>query len=112
MSIVDSPLTVVIIGAGIGGLALAIGLLKQNVKCIIYEGAAGFDAIGAGIGLGPNALRAMALMDAKFAKMYEEVKVGNTSPDRVHEQFEILRTEEGFGITDEHVKSTPLASRS
>lgn len=97
----EQSFSVAIIGAGIGGLALAIGLLKQNVHCIVYEGAPKFDAVGAGIGLGPNALRAMELMDETFAKMYDEVKVGNTSPSRVHEQFEILGTETGFGITDE-----------
>lgn len=97
----ETPFSVAIIGAGIGGLALAIGLLKLNVRCTVFEGAAKFDAVGAGIGLGPNALRAMQLMDEKFAKMYDEVKVGNASPERLHEQFEILATEEGFGITED-----------
>jgi salicylate hydroxylase len=97
----DPPFSVAIIGAGIGGLALAIGLVKQNVKCTVYEAAAKFDAVGAGIGLGPNALRAMELMDAKFAQRYDEVKVGNKSPERQHEQFEILGTEPGFGISED-----------
>jgi salicylate hydroxylase len=95
----QEAVSIAIIGSGIGGLALAIGLLKQNTPCKIYEAAARFDAVGAGIGLGPNALRAMELMDEKFAKMYDEIKVGNTSPDRLHEQIEILRAGEGFGIT-------------
>jgi salicylate hydroxylase len=90
--------SIAIIGSGIGGLALAIGLLKQNVQCTIYEAAQKFDAVGAGIGLGPNALRSMQMMDEKFAKMYDEVKVGNTSPLRVHEQFEVLGAEEGLGV--------------
>lgn len=77
---------------------MAIGLLKQNVQCTIYEGAPRFDAVGAGIGLGPNALKAMHLMDEKFAEMYDEVKVGNTSTARLHEQFEILGAEEGLGV--------------
>jgi salicylate hydroxylase len=93
----DPPISIALIGAGIGGLALAIGLVKQNVQCTIFESAPRFDAVGAGIGLGPNALRAMELMDEKFAKMYDEIKVGNTSPGRVHEQFEILGAEEGLG---------------
>ncbi|KIW00217.1 uncharacterized protein PV09_08257 [Verruconis gallopava] len=101
MSIDDQPISVVIIGAGIGGLALAIGLLKQNVKFTVYEAAPKFDAVGAGIGLGPNALRAMELMDPTFASKYNKVKVGNTTPERKNEQFEILGTQEGFGITDE-----------
>ncbi|KAE9368316.1 putative salicylate hydroxylase [Stipitochalara longipes BDJ] len=91
------PFTLAILGAGIGGLALSIGLRKQNVHCTIYEAAPKFDAVGAGIGLGPNALKAMELMDPTFAKMYDEIKVGNTSKKRQHEQIEILGAEEGFG---------------
>jgi salicylate hydroxylase len=91
------PITIAIIGSGIGGLALAIGLNKQdNVQYIILESAPRFDAVGAGIGLGPNALRAMELMDSKFRSMYDKIKVGNTDPKRLNEQFEILGAEEGF----------------
>jgi salicylate hydroxylase len=95
------PFSLAIIGPGIGGLALAIGLRKQNVAVTIYEAAARFDAVGVGIGLGPNELKAMELMDETFARKYDAVKVGNTSPEKVHEQIEILSAEESFGITDE-----------
>ncbi|EQL28060.1 hypothetical protein BDFG_09156 [Blastomyces dermatitidis ATCC 26199] len=96
----DPSFTIAIIGAGIAGLALAIGLRKQNVSYKIYEAALQFDAIGAGIGMGPNALRAMELMDAHFAKMYDKIKVGNACHDRLHEQFEILSVAQGFGAVD------------
>jgi salicylate hydroxylase len=98
MESVKPAISIAIIGSGIGGLALAIGLLKQNVDCTIYEAAPRFDAVGAGIGLGPNALKAMELMDEKFAKLYDDIKVGNTSPERVHEQIEILGAEEELGM--------------
>lgn len=52
-----SPINVAIIGAGIGGLALAIGLLRQNVPYTLYESAAAYSMVGAGVGLGPNAQR-------------------------------------------------------
>lgn len=100
MGSILEPVSIAIIGSGIGGLSLAIGLLKQKIPCTVYEGAPRFDAVGAGIGMGPNALRAMELMDEKFAKMYDDIKVGNTSPERFHEQFEILGAEEGLGITE------------
>lgn len=67
------------------------------MPCTIYEAAPKFDAVGAGIGLGPNALKAMELMDPKFAALYDEIKVGNTSPERKNEQIEILGAWEGFG---------------
>jgi len=55
-----------------------------------------FDTVQAGIGLGANALKAMELMDEKFAKLYDQIKFGNPSTERVHEQIEILAAEEGF----------------
>ena len=97
MGSTHQPVSLAILGAGIGGLALSIGLRKLGVPNVVYEAAAKFDAVGAGIGLGPNALKAMELMDPTFAQMYDEVKVGNTSPAKVHEQIEILGAEEGFG---------------
>jgi salicylate hydroxylase len=52
MGSVKQPCSTAIIGAGIGGIALAIGLLKQGVSCTIYEAAPKFDAVGAGEGFG------------------------------------------------------------
>lgn len=88
---------IAIIGSGIGGLALAIGLLSFPISLTIYEAAPKFDAVGAGIGLGPNALKAISLMSPEFAALYDEIKVGNTNPEKSHEQIEILGAEEGFG---------------
>ncbi|EEH03279.1 mannitol 1-phosphate dehydrogenase [Histoplasma capsulatum G186AR] len=98
----DPSFSIAIIGASIAGLALAIGLRKQNAACryTIYEAAPQFDAVGAGIWIGPNALRAMELMDAGFAELYGRIKVGNACGDRRHEQFEILSAAQGFGALD------------
>lgn len=46
---------VIIIGAGIGGLTLAIALQQSNVAYEIYDAAPGNKAVGAGIMLGTNA---------------------------------------------------------
>ncbi|KAJ3488182.1 hypothetical protein NLI96_g3021 [Meripilus lineatus] len=48
---------VAIIGGGICGLACALTLAKQGVTVQIYEAASAFGEIGAGIGIGPNAIR-------------------------------------------------------
>jgi salicylate hydroxylase/6-hydroxynicotinate 3-monooxygenase len=48
-----------IIGAGIGGLALAGFLSRQGVKLTLYEQARNFQRIGAGIQMSPNAVRVL-----------------------------------------------------
>lgn len=57
------PFTIAIVGGGIGGLTLAIGLLRKGISIQIYESALTFAEIGAGIAFGPNAIRSMALID-------------------------------------------------
>lgn len=48
-----------IIGGGIGGLATAVGLKKIGIKTHIYEQASSFKPLGAGIGIGSNAMLAL-----------------------------------------------------
>lgn len=48
---------VIIIGAGIGGLTLAIALQQRNITYEIYDAAPGNKAVGAGIMLGTNAMK-------------------------------------------------------
>lgn len=50
---------VVIVGGGVAGLALALGLRRQNVDFVVLEQAPKFEAVGAGIQLSPNATRAL-----------------------------------------------------
>ncbi|RDW85248.1 hypothetical protein BP6252_02838 [Coleophoma cylindrospora] len=93
----SNPLNIAIIGAGIGGLALAIGLLRQNVPYTLYEAAAEYSTIGAGVGLGPNALRAMDMIDPRFRALYEDISSGNLTPNKNHVMMDALLIEEGFG---------------
>ena len=66
------PLTIAIAGGGIGGLAFAIGLLRQNVPFHLYEAAHEFAEVGAGVSFGPNSLRAMTLIDPAITKGYNK----------------------------------------
>ncbi|HEY5899178.1 MAG TPA: flavin-dependent oxidoreductase [Burkholderiales bacterium] len=50
---------VLIIGAGIGGLALALELDRQRIACRIFESAPGIKAVGVGINLLPHATRVL-----------------------------------------------------
>ena len=53
-------LNIAIVGAGIAGLAAAVGLQKHpNVEVRIYERATKLEEIGASIALGPNGLRTL-----------------------------------------------------
>ena len=46
-------------GAGIGGLATAIGLLRDGHRVVVFEQTAKFARVGADINLTPNAVRAL-----------------------------------------------------
>ena len=48
-----------IIGAGIGGLTLALGLLRQGRKVKIYEQADELGEVGAGLSISPNATKGL-----------------------------------------------------
>lgn len=58
-----------IVGGGPAGLMLALGLKKYNVHCTVYEAAQSFREIGAGLALGPNAMRAMRLFEPDMAPL-------------------------------------------
>lgn len=65
--------TVAIVGGGIGGLTLAIGLLRRNVPVRIYEAAAAFGEVGLGLSIGPAAHRAMPLIDPQIREIYDSL---------------------------------------
>lgn len=50
---------IVIIGGGIGGLCAAVTLQKQGFSVNVYETAPTFQPVGAGIGIGSNAMQAL-----------------------------------------------------
>ncbi len=53
----QQKLSVAIVGAGIGGLAVAAALRKYFIEPVIYEQAEAFTRVGAGIQQSPNALK-------------------------------------------------------
>ena len=56
--------TVLIAGAGIGGLAAAIALARENFRVIVFERSEAPETSGAGIQLSPNATRALISLGA------------------------------------------------
>ncbi|KAF7591842.1 hypothetical protein BBP40_001039 [Aspergillus hancockii] len=65
--------TVTIVGGGIGGLVLAVGLLRRKVPVRIYEAAPAFAEIGLGLSIGPAAHRAMPLIDPQIREIYDSL---------------------------------------
>ena len=83
-NIVDSTekfISIAIIGGGIGGLCLALGLLKQShLDVQVYEAAHTFSEIGAGIGIGINAARALEIIGPAAKQALEKQSTGNLGP--------------------------------
>lgn len=68
------PFRIALIGGGIGGLATLLGILNNTSRSVIiphlYEAASQFSEIGAGVAFGPNAVRAMKLLDPELQTAY------------------------------------------
>jgi salicylate hydroxylase len=73
----DSPF--LIVGGGIAGLAASLGLASAGRPSIILEKASGFEAVGAGLQLGPNAVHALQKLGA-----WDAVAPHCVSPNEIH----------------------------
>ena len=94
-------LKVAIAGGGIGGLAAALALSHSGHQVELFEKAATFDEVGAGIQLGPNATRllhAWGLKDALLACSF--------SPQRLQ-----VRSAVSSGILGELELGSAMAAR-
>jgi salicylate hydroxylase len=71
------PLRLAIIGGGIGGLSLLLGILhhcsRRTVLPHLFESAPAFSEIGAGVGFGPNSVRAMRVISPQLWESYDRI---------------------------------------
>ncbi|TVY82723.1 6-methylsalicylic acid decarboxylase atA [Lachnellula suecica] len=86
MSSNKQPISIAIIGAGIAGITLAIALSERNpeIELKIFESRLRFSEISAGVGFGPNAVKAMGLISPRITEAYNKVKTTNLWPDKSH----------------------------
>jgi salicylate hydroxylase len=78
MSNPNSNISIAICGGGIGGLSLAIGLLRHpHLSVHIYESTPAFAEVGAGVSFGPNAMRAMKLINPSILHGYDRRRTEN-----------------------------------
>src|ERR1700716_3354532 len=82
------PRTVVIAGAGIGGLTAALAIARQGFRVSVLEAAERLEEVGAGIQLSPNASRILIGLGlgerlAPHVVVPQELKVMNAASGRV-----------------------------
>jgi len=58
----NGQVTIAIIGAGMGGLAAAAALRRAGINITVYEQAAQFARLGAGIQIGCNAMHVLRVL--------------------------------------------------
>jgi salicylate hydroxylase len=81
---------IAVIGAGIGGLAAACALRDKGFEVEVYERAAELGEVGAGLQLGPNAvkvLRALGVEERLRPLACEPTNIVSVAWDDAHERF-------------------------
>lgn len=80
---VEKSVSVAIVGGGITGVVLTIALLKHcpGINVTLYESAAGFEEIGAGVGFQPNAVRIMDDIDPRITAAFRKCIKGNVQEE-------------------------------
>jgi salicylate hydroxylase len=84
-----------IIGGGIAGLTLAIALNHRGVPIMLYESAAHFGEIGAGVSFGPNAVHAMEALHPGVYQAFENVCTRNGWESKKDVWFDYVDGTEG-----------------
>src|SRR3954470_7689167 len=59
------PLRIVIVGGGIGGLTAAVALRQRGFEVEVHERSAKLEEVGAGLQVGPNAVKVLYALDLK-----------------------------------------------
>jgi 6-hydroxynicotinate 3-monooxygenase len=99
----QSRLRVAVVGAGIGGLAVAAALRRNGIDVTIYEQATAFARVGAGIQVSPNAVRVLRGLDIEErirARAFQPRHWKNRASDTGETRFDFIlgkEAEERYG---------------
>jgi salicylate hydroxylase len=124
---VTSSRTVVVAGAGIGGLTAAIALAQRGFRVAVIEQAERLEAVGAGIQLSPNASRvliglglgerlaphivapqALNVMNARTGKVLARAALGDNATKRYGAPYWVIHRGDLHTVLRETVEATPL----
>lgn len=73
-----------VVGGGLCGAALSLSLSRAGIVHTVYESAAAFSEIGAGITLLSNAIQALTKIEPKLAEYLERDTMWNKSEGYEH----------------------------
>jgi salicylate hydroxylase len=126
---VTTPRTVVIAGAGIGGLTAAIALAKRGFPVSVIEQAERLEPIGAGIQLSPNASRvlvglglgerlapyvvapqALNVMNARTGGVLARAALGDAATRDYGAPYWVIHRGDLHTVLRETIEATPLIS--
>ena len=90
---------VIVIGGGIGGLAAALAIARQNIEVLLLEQASEISEIGAGIQLGANAFNALDWLGVGAAARDRAVFTESLTLMDAVDAREIVQVETGAAYT-------------
>ncbi|MEC4818646.1 MAG: NAD(P)/FAD-dependent oxidoreductase [Scytonema sp. PMC 1069.18] len=93
---------VAIIGAGLGGLAVAVALRKLGYDVHVYEKAQDFRPVGGGLGLLPNGLNFLDAIEPEIVETIKNIGCEVTTSVLKNTQGETIHTHPGSRYQDKY----------
>jgi 2-polyprenyl-6-methoxyphenol hydroxylase-like FAD-dependent oxidoreductase len=117
---------ILIAGGGIAGIASALAFMRSGREARLFEKATAFETVGAGLQLGPNAVRALKYLDAwdsvapacfapprivirdgHSGKVLQEIVLGDAFERRFGEPYRVIHRADLLAGLAERAKAQP-----